>query len=129
MNESLLIFVYNANSNLFDVVADFVHKRISPSTYNCSLCSLTHGNFSMKKEWKSFIKALPVSSLFLHKDEFLKQYKVAHQFPAVFLLKSQMIKEIISRQEIESCQTVDEMKTLVVLKLKEYAEHHYSDIQ
>ena len=76
MKEQELIFVYNANSDLFSTVTDFAHKLLSPSTYNCNLCALTYGNFTIKQEWKSFIEELAIKTVFLHKDEFEKQYKI-----------------------------------------------------
>ncbi len=60
-------------------------KIISPSTYQCQLCALTYGNFSMKQDWKSFIESLPIKSVFLYKDEFVQQYKMNTAFPAVFI--------------------------------------------
>jgi hypothetical protein len=60
-----LIFVYNANSDLFSTITDFAHKILSPSTYDCHLCALTYGNFSEKKEWKAFIENFPVNAIFL----------------------------------------------------------------
>ncbi|MBA3647638.1 MAG: hypothetical protein H0W62_03650 [Chitinophagales bacterium] len=65
-----LIFVYNVNSDLFSTVTDFVHKILSPSTYQCKLCALTYGNFSLKQEWKAFIESLLIETVFLCKDEF-----------------------------------------------------------
>ena len=70
-----LIFVYNADSGWFNSLTDAVHKMVSPSTYQCSLCALTYGNVSMKKEWREFIESLPFDVLFLYKDEFIKHYK------------------------------------------------------
>ena len=127
MKEQLL-FVYHANSDLFSSVSGFAHKILSPSTYECHLCALTYGNFSVKQEWKSFIETLPVKALFLHKDEFKKQYKMDTALPAVFLQSGGTIKEFISRPEIENCRSLDELKKLVIQKLEDYAQHHYSHI-
>ena len=79
-----LLFVYNASSNLFSTVTDFAHKILSPSTYQCRLCALTYGNFSIKQEWKSFIESLPVKAVFLYKDEFEKEFK--SQVPCLLFL-------------------------------------------
>ena len=43
---SKLLFVYNVNSGKLNILFGIVHKIISPSTYTCELCSLTHGVFS-----------------------------------------------------------------------------------
>ena len=82
-----LIFIYNADTGLFNVVSDFAHKIISPSTYACSLCQITYGNFGMKKEWREFLNKLPYEMQFLHKDEALLQYHSLKNetFPLVIL--------------------------------------------
>ena len=49
-NESELIFIYNAKSGLVNEFLDFAHKIVSPGTYNCNLCAISYGNFSMKKK-------------------------------------------------------------------------------
>ncbi len=41
--EKALIFVYNADSGLLNAINDGILKIVSPSTYQCSLCSLTFG--------------------------------------------------------------------------------------
>lgn len=127
MNDEL-IFVYNANSSLFSTVTDFAHKILSPSTYQCHLCALTYGNFSMKQEWKLFIEALSHTTSFIHKDEFEKKYKVKAALPAIFLSKGNSIDELISKQEIEGCHSLDTLKTLIVNKIKQHVQRHHSNI-
>lgn len=124
-----LIFVYNANSDLFSTVTDFAHKILSPSTYDCHLCELTYGNLMIKKEWKSFIETLPVETIFLHKDEFEKQQAIKTDFPAAYIATNGTINEIISKQEIKSCKSLEELKKLVTEKLKAHVQHHHPDIQ
>jgi hypothetical protein len=123
-----LIFVYNANSDLFSTVTDFAHKILSPSTYQCHLCALTYGNFSIKRNWKSFIESLPIETAFLHKNEFEKQYKIQAALPVVFISTNDVINEIVSKKEIESCQSLEELKDVVTKKLKEHVQHHHSNI-
>ena len=129
MNEQKLVFVYNANSDLFSTVTGFAHKILSPSTYQCQLCTLTYTNFSVKREWKSFVDSLPVKTVFLYKDEFEKEFITQVHFPAVFILQNDTVKAIISDNEIENCKSSDELKSLIVSKLKEYVQHHHSNIQ
>ena len=124
MNNTQLIFVYNANSDLFSTVTDFAHKILSPSTYECKLCALTYDSLSIKQEWKSFIKNLPVQTVFLHKNEFEKQYQTRTALPAAYILSSGVIKEIINNQEIKRCNSVDELKDLVNSKLQTNVQHH-----
>lgn len=128
MKERELIVVYNASSGLFGTVTDFAHKILSPTTYQCRLCALTYGDFSMKKEWKSFIENFPVKTTFLHKNEFLDRYKIKMALPAIFIQSEEGIKTLISRQEIERCQDIEELKLLLVQKYENYAQYHHSDL-
>jgi hypothetical protein len=128
MNEQKIIFVYNANSDLFSTVSDFAHKILSPSTYRCQLCALTYDSFSMKQEWKSFVQKLPVKTIFLHKDEFEKQYSMQSALPAVFASSGGAIKEMITTQEIEECPSIEKLKNLVSEKVNDYVQHHHSDL-
>ena len=47
-----LIFVYNADSGLFNTLTDIAHKTFAPETYSCNLCAITFGTFGMRTEWK-----------------------------------------------------------------------------
>ncbi|MEO5892326.1 MAG: hypothetical protein ABIQ31_18910 [Ferruginibacter sp.] len=128
MKEQLL-FVYNADSDLFSTVTDFAHKIISPSTYDCHLCALTYGSLNMKQEWKTFIEGLPLKTVFLHKDEFKKKYKSESIFPSVFIIENETINVLITKEEIISCKSLEEMKNLVTEKLKLHDQYHHTDIQ
>lgn len=128
MNDLELIFVYNANSGLFGTVSDFAHKIISPSTYQCRLCALTFGDFSMKQEWKSFIEDFPVKTTFLHKNEFSGLKKIETILPAVFISTGEKVTTFISRQEIECCRDITELKLLLVQKYEDYAQRHHSNL-
>jgi hypothetical protein len=124
----LLVFVYNAGGDLFSAVTDFAHKIFSPTTYQCQLCALTYGNFSMKQEWKSFIEGLPVRTVFLHKDEFEKQYNIHTSLPAIFIVSGGNVKEIMTQRQIDSCRTLEELKTVVANELEKYVQHYHSNI-
>lgn len=64
-----LIFVYNANGGIANGIVDSIHKTLSPSTYGCSLCAMTHGVFRMDPKWHAWIAALPMPAAFHHKDD------------------------------------------------------------
>jgi len=112
-----IIFVYNANSSLFAQVTDYAHKVISPDTYQCNLCQLTHGNMGMKKEWKDFVQKLPYESEFLHKDEFVKLYPNFRDtsFPAIFKEENGQISQLTSSEEINRQHTIKELEDQVLL--------------
>jgi hypothetical protein len=122
-----VIFVYNADNDWFSSLSDFARKILSPSTYTWQLCSLTFGNFTMKKEWKSFLETLPVSIIFLHKNEFLQQYEIETDLPVILIKRNKTINTFISKQEIESCKTLSDLKDLILLKLEKDDQHYHSN--
>ena len=113
-NEKRLIFVYNADSGLFNTVTDIAHKIFSPQTYSCGLCALTHSYFSMRDEWKSFIESLGVECKFIHRDEFLGEYNNGdYQWPAVFVGESGRMDICLESDAINQCASLEELKTLI----------------
>lgn len=122
MEKLKLIFIYNADSGLFNTVTDIAHKIFSPSTYACQLCALTHSYFSMRDEWKNFLQSIEIPMEFLHKDEFVKQYpSQAIQFPSILLennnKQGDRLIELIDASMLNNCKTLDELKALILEKV------------
>jgi len=117
--EHTLLFVYNADTGLFSVVTDYAHKILSPKTYPCNLCAITYGNMGMNKKWKEFIARLTVPIEFLHRDEFLKRYKLEDtQLPAAFIKRGESISMLITHSEINECTSVKDLMNLVAKKIE-----------
>lgn len=115
-----LIFVYNADSGMFNTAADIAHKALSPDTYTCDLCALTHGYFKIRQEWVAFVKELPVETEFLHRDEYIKRHgETSEAFPAVFITTGNDQELFLSRDQIAGCDDLDALKQLVRSKLEE----------
>jgi hypothetical protein len=115
-----LVFVYNADSGLFNTVTDIAHKIFSPKTYNCKLCALSHGYFTEHKEWRTFIESLEIPMEFLHRDEFLQKYgEHKAELPAVFRSQGDSLMLCISRDELEACDDINELKKRVLKALGE----------
>ena len=113
-----LIFVYNADSGIFNSISDSIHKIISPSTYQCNLCKITYGITNEKDEWKNYISSLPYRVIFLHKEEFKKQYpNVKERLPAVFKILGSKTILLISADEINKCRNLSDLKKLVNSRL------------
>ena len=114
-----MIFVYNAKSNLFSRFTDYVHKAVSPSTYQCSLCMLTYTNLGMKKEWKEFIESLQGEKVFLYKDDFLKKYPEHSTsiLPAVFMEENGTLHELLTAAELNSYHSLSELQNALNSKL------------
>lgn len=102
-----LIFVYNGNSGAINGLIHYLHKKISPETYECQLCALVYDGMSMNKEWMNFIKSLNIPTEFIHRDTCLKKYgDLTKNFPAIFLFEND--KPIKSLNAIR----INELKTL-----------------
>jgi hypothetical protein len=69
-----LLFVYNADSGLFNSIAEAAHKIVSPQTYRCDLCRITYGWFRERADWRGFIDGLGIECEFLHRDQFRARY-------------------------------------------------------
>ncbi|MFX0038828.1 MAG: hypothetical protein ACFFCY_02820 [Promethearchaeota archaeon] len=118
IKEKKLIFVYNADSGVINLVKDFWKKILRPSAYECNLCMQTFGAFSMRKDWKSFINNLDIDTEFLHRDEFEKKFNVNEaKYPSAYILESEKLKLIISDDEMNSVKSLDEMEVLVLSKI------------
>ena len=64
-----LVFVYNADAGLGSRLLDSAHKLVSPQTYACNLCKLSHGLMGERTAWRRFIERLPYPAEFLHRDQ------------------------------------------------------------
>ncbi|MHA1913109.1 MAG: hypothetical protein ACW986_11265 [Promethearchaeota archaeon] len=118
MNDKKLVFVYNADGGVVNIVKDFWHKLLRPSTYECNLCAQTFSTFGMKKDWKKFINKLDIDSEFLHKDEFEEKYKISEaKFPSAYLKNGTSVNLLITQEEMNKVTSLDEMEALVLAKI------------
>lgn len=110
-----LVFVYNADSGVFNALADAAHKIFSPRTYACNLCALTHTAFGMRGEWKSFLEGLGRPLEFLHADELKSRYGLKDvRLPAVFEKDGASLRVAVSADEINACGSLEELKRLIL---------------
>ncbi|NTW68799.1 MAG: GTPase [Chlorobiaceae bacterium] len=107
-----LIFVYNTDSNPLSALIDLGRKILSPETYDCSLCKLTHGPFTEMESWRAFRISIGVPVEFLHRDEFEKKYEQRFHYP-VILKKSDTIDVLLSKSEIDELSDLDALITAV----------------
>ncbi len=113
-----LVFVYNADSGLFNTLTDIAHKIFSPESYQCNLCAITYGTFAVRGEWKAFLETLPCDLEFLHRDEFMARYpQASNTLPAVFLRDGDGLEMMISAEEINACPSIAELKQLIISRL------------
>jgi hypothetical protein len=114
----VLIFVYNADSGLFNSLTDLAHKIFSPETYQCNLCTVTYSVSGMKKEWKDFLNKLNMPMEFLHRDELKESHGVeGMRLPAIFKKNGNELKMWIDADAINACRNIDDLKQLMMSKL------------
>ena len=117
-----IIFVYNANSGVVNSWLAMAHKIVSPATYECDLCSLTHGSFSEKRIWKKFRDTAHIDMEFYHKDEFLKKFKSKwlpkYAFPIILIVDDKGMHPLINAREFKEIDSVE----LLISKIKSFVE-------
>jgi hypothetical protein len=117
---STLVFVYNADSGVFNALADAAHKIFSPRTYRCNLCALTHGAFRERAEWRAFLDGLGRPLEFLHADELRARYGRADDpLPAVFRKRGARLELLASADAVNACRTLDDLERLIVERMKD----------
>jgi hypothetical protein len=113
--EGTLLFVYNADSGLFNTVTDIAHKIFSPQTYQCALCALTHGYFSVRDEWTGFIKELGVPCEFVHRDQLPANAAIdVTQLPAIYRRADHAWRLCLGPAEINECLDIGVLKRRIV---------------
>jgi hypothetical protein len=110
-----LVFVYNADSGMFNALADAAHKIFSPQTYQCNLCAITHSAVGMRAEWRRFLDGLGRPLEFLHADELKSRYGVSGvPLPAIFEREGENLRVLVGADAINACRTMDDLKRLIV---------------
>ena len=115
-----LVFVYNADSGVFNTLADAAHKIFSPRTYACNLCALTYGAVQMRGEWKEFLDGLGLPLEFLYADELASRYGLEGvSLPAVFTKHADRLKVLAGADAINACRTLDDLERLILERLSD----------
>ena len=61
-------------------------SALSPETYSCDLCALTHGFWGAKQQWQTFLDRSDVSFSFLHRNDDYAALPVSSEdLPAILL--------------------------------------------
>jgi hypothetical protein len=115
-----LVFIYNADSGLGNMLVDGAHKILSPSTYECSLCSLTFAAFTEKTAWKKFREEGAFEMEFLHKDEFNKKFasKFGHKFtfPIVLAETKTGLEVVVNTEILNALENIDDLIALIIAR-------------
>ena len=105
----MILFVYNAKSGGLNSLLDFGHKVISPSTYQCKLCMLTHSSIGERKEWQQFKASINVTMEFHHIDEFEKKYNSAFEYPIILKINNSKLEPLINHETINQTNDLAEL--------------------
>ncbi|MEQ1508868.1 MAG: hypothetical protein ABL909_00535 [Sphingopyxis sp.] len=112
MPPDALIFVYNANAGKLAGIMDTIHKTLSPSTYECDLCAVTFGAFSMRPEWRDWLKAQSWKAEFFHRPDFRTAWPdyAGAPLPAIFRRDGDALTMLI---EADGFAALDTIKALI----------------
>jgi len=111
-----ILLVYNANSGFWHKSLDFAHKIISPSTYACDLCKLTHGDFAERETWKKIKNDFPGRFQILYKDQYEEVYgsqKKVKTFPVVLKEYQNTLEILITADQISKLQSIEALVSLI----------------
>ncbi len=112
-----LLFVYNADSGLFNALGDIGHKLFSPATYPCALCAITHGVLRERQAWRTFIDGLDANCEFLHRDQFANRFPHhPHRLPALFLLVDGSPVPCIDAATLDATVDLEDLKRLLITR-------------
>ena len=112
-----LVLVYNADRGLFNSLADIGHKIVSPATYPCALCELTHGYFAMRRTWAAFAEELGMPVTYLHRDQFRALFADdAELLPAVFRVTDGDWHRVLDRDAVRRCRSVEQLAAEIRLQ-------------
>lgn len=113
-----LIFVYNADTGVFNAITDTIHKVMSPDTYECRLCQITYGMTSMQNAWREFLSDIEGEKVFLHRNEFQKQHPdIPANLPAIFTEEMGQLYPFLTAEEINECSDLESLMETVKSKL------------
>jgi hypothetical protein len=103
-----LVFVYNADIGIAAAIIDSIHKTLSPATYACSLCAITYGSFTMDRRWRAWLKALPLETVFYHRQDFHAAHPDATvALPAVLRVRGGAVETVMTAAELDAVHDVD----------------------
>lgn len=117
-----LILLYNAESGFLNAVWDSVQKIVSPGSYACALCALTHGTFTMRGTWRVFLNSLPLAVEEYHRDEFASAFPDLEIRPAAILIADSEARPrtLVSAEELDAIESLDRLIEVVERRLKDH---------
>jgi hypothetical protein len=115
MSKKQLIFVYNADGGTFNAIMDSAHKLFAPTTYQCSLCAITHGMFAIHKEWKDYMGNLPYETRFYHRDGFRQEWPGYNiSLPSILMLEEDgSLRVVVGSDELDKQSSIAQLTAVL----------------
>ena len=111
MSDLTIQFIYNAQSGKLNALFDIAHKVLSPQTYSCDLCQITHDAFTENAAFTALKSRHPIE--LFHIDEYEARYPAEDHYPVIVVRRKGEIVQRVSRERIGQLRSVDDLKSLV----------------
>ena len=122
MSRDRLIFVYNADSGRLNLAFDIAHKILSPSTYSCALCALSHGYFRMHRAWKEFVGSLGLEIVYLHRNQLSEHHHITEKPPLILLGQGDKTTVLLDSEAISRCTKTEQLQRLILDELSKISK-------
>ena len=107
-----LIFIYNGDSGLLNSLVHLMHKTLSPSTYECSLCALIYNGISLDKGWLSYVAQLDAEVEYCHRDVFQVRHGRSFQsYPLLLERTGETFTVLMAKADFDAVSDLDDLKT------------------
>lgn len=117
-----MVFVYNADSGIINIIKDGIQKVTSPDAYECNLCMVTYGNLFMRQKWKDFTQSLGTPVTFLHRNEVFSDPAFPKApFPNAYGMTDNAYHVIVTAEEMNTAQTISDFKGLTNKALEKHS--------
>lgn len=112
MEEKQLIFIYNANSDVYSSIKDSIAK-VRNGRSECSLCTATWNAFNVKPSWRDREKKIKIPFVYYHRDdmpkevsEFVSEDNIV--LPTVLIRENDTLKVLVSNEHLDRCEGNDD---------------------
>lgn len=95
------IGIYDADSTLRGEISYWIGARLGRS--NCSLCEITHGVFTQKRQWTQCAAELPVPFVTYHRNDAPEDVRTAAsgEFPIVLARTATTLRVVLSSTDLD----------------------------
>ena len=124
-NAVRLVFVFNAEAGLAHGLLDSIHKIISPSTYPCALCAITHGAVSMRRAWRLWLQRIDLPAQFFHRSDFRRAWPNERlDLPAILLEQNGQLTTLFAADEFSGVDDVNRLISVLETRLEKARHDH-----